>query len=279
MSAPTAPDPADLVDLGRYPLGDTAALAPVVAAARAGLAADGVAELTGFLRPDAVERLCAEALELEPRGHHSVVQGTPYLGLPDPDVPAGDPRATLVDNALTAIAYDRFPAESPMRALYEWEPLRAFVESVLDRGTLHRYADPLGALNVAVMRSGDELGWHFDMTDFVVSIALRSSESGGDFESATRIRSDDDPALDRVAAVLAGDRDPVRTVAMEPGTLLLFEGRHSLHRVTPVAGERPRLVALLAYDTKPGTDSTELLKAVRYGRTAAEAVPSGSGAS
>jgi len=264
----TAPDPARLVDLDRYPLLDPVALVPVVTAARAGLRDDGVAGLVGFLRPDAVAELCTEALELEPLGHHSVVQGTPYLGLPDPDAPPGDPRAALVDNALTAIVYDRFPTDSPMRALYEWEPLRAFVEAVLDRGTLHRYADPLGALNVAVMRAGDELGWHFDMTDFVVSIALQASEVGGDFESATRIRSDDDPSLERVAGVLAGDRAPVRSVAMEPGTLLLFEGRHSLHRVTPVAGERPRLVALLAYDTKPGTDSTELLKAVRYGRTA-----------
>jgi hypothetical protein len=28
----------------------------------------------------------------------------------------------------------------------------------------------------------------------------------------------------------------------------------------------PRYVALLAYDTEPGTDSSDLLKLVRYGR-------------
>ena len=53
---------------------------------------------------------------------------------------------------------------------------------------------------------------------------------------------------------------------MTPGTLLLFEGRYSLHRVTPVGGETARLVALLAYDTKPGTTSSDLLRLVRYGR-------------
>jgi hypothetical protein len=53
---------------------------------------------------------------------------------------------------------------------------------------------------------------------------------------------------------------------MRPGTLMLFEGRHSMHRVTPVIGDVPRQVALLAYDTRPGTDSTDLLKLVRYGR-------------
>jgi hypothetical protein len=47
------------------------------------------------------------------------------------------------------------------------------------------------------------------------------------------------------------------------------EGRRSLHRVTPIAGSTPRLVALLAYDTKPGTCSSELLRLVRYGRATA----------
>jgi len=38
--------------------------------------------------------------------------------------------------------------------------------------------------------------------------------------------------------------------------------------LAPVEGDVPRLVALLAYDTKPGTCSSELLRAFRYGRTA-----------
>ena len=49
---------------------------------------------------------------------------------------------------------------------------------VLDRGTLHRYADPCGALNLAVMGDGDELQWHFDQTDFVVSLAIQPAERG-----------------------------------------------------------------------------------------------------
>jgi hypothetical protein len=36
--------------------------------------------------------------------------------------------------------------------------------------------------------------------------------------------------------------------------------------VSPVVGATPRLVALLGYDTKPGTMSSDLLKEVRYGR-------------
>ena len=73
---------------------------------------------------------------------------------------------------------------------------------MLERSPLYRYADPLGALNLAVMGDGDELHWHFDQTDFVVSLAIQSSDEGGDFENAKLIRTADDEHYDDVAAVL-----------------------------------------------------------------------------
>jgi len=264
--------PSDLIDTDRYPIaapGD----APLEheRRARADLVDRGVAILPGFLCADAVSEMTAECDALAGLGHHSVVLGTPYLGLPDESFPAGHPRRAEVRSSLEAVAYDLLPPTSSLRALYEWEPMLELVSRLLDRAPLHRYADPLGALNVAVMRDGDELGWHFDQTDFVVSIALQSSEAGGDFESACRIRSGDDERYEAVDPVLGGDPAAldaagVVSVPMTPGTLMLFEGRHSMHRVTPIVGDRSRYVALLAYDTGPDTDSSELLKLVRYGR-------------
>jgi hypothetical protein len=146
--------------------------------------------------------------------------------------------------------------------------LAEFVRDVLGLVEIHRYADPLGALNVAVMSDGDELGWHFDQTDFVTSIAVQSAERGGDFEVARRLRGHGDERYDAVGTVLDGDRRPVTHVPFDPGSLMVFAGRHSMHRVTPISGRTPRYVALLAYDSTAGTDSSELLKLVRYGRTA-----------
>jgi hypothetical protein len=50
--------------------------------------------------------------------------------------------------------------------------------------------------------------------------------------------------------------------------LMLFTGRNSMHRVTPIAGPVPRYVALLAYDSRPATVSSDQLKRARYGRLA-----------
>jgi hypothetical protein len=159
-----------------------------------------------------------------------------------------------------------------LRVLYEWDPLLDFIRECLGLERLFRYADPFGALNLAVMRDGDLLGWHFDMTDFVVSIAIQSSVNGGHFENAKQIRSSDEPNYDLIQSVLLGQSpESVRTEPMTPGTLMLFNGRWSMHRVTRIEGDIPRYVALLAYDTKPGTDSTDTLKMSRYGRLASRA--------
>ena len=263
--------PADWIDLERYPLRELASAATrrVVAQAGRDLAQAGMAVLPGFLKPEALGALAAECDALAVLGHFSEVHGTPYIDVPDLARPEGHPRRTLGRSALSAVAYDRFPADSALRALYEWDPLMEFVRVLLGRERLFRYADPLGALNLAVMRAGDELAWHFDQTDFVISLAIQSSEAGGEFECVPLVRGASDERYDAVSAVLSGETRPI-SVPMTPGTLMLFEGRRSIHRVSPVHGTRPRYVALLAYDTKPGTDSSDLLKRVRYGRLPGE---------
>jgi hypothetical protein len=260
---------ARFVDLDRYPILDLGA-AParaLVSQCRAQLAASGACELPGFLTAEATERMAKESDALVGRGHFAETRATVYLGLPEQGLPDGHPRGRLGGrSAVEAIAYDLIPPSHALRRLYEWDGLLAFVGAALGKEPLYRYADPYGALNVAAMKEGDELQWHFDQTDFVVSIALRDADRGGDFEYTPLIRHRDDERYADVQAVLDGDRARVRRVPMTPGTLLLFEGRNSMHRVTPIAGPTARLVALLAYDTKPDTVSTELLRRVRYGR-------------
>jgi hypothetical protein len=268
-------DPASLVDLERYPLlePESDTYRAVVADAQRQLKASGAAEIPGFLSPAGVAALVRDADALASRAHPSGGQGTAYLEFPDFSLPEDHPRLHFADYRVRAVAYDITPYGSPLRRLYEWDPVTALIEAVLRRGPIYRYADPFGALNLAVMGAGDQLQWHFDQTDFVVSLAIQSAESGGDFEVVPRIRSAEDEHYDDVAAVLAGDRTRVERLPMRPGTLLVFEGRYSLHRVSPIAGPRWRHVGLLAYDTKAGTMGSDLLRADRYGRTEPFATP------
>ncbi len=260
---------ADLVDTERYPLHLLGAggCDAVVRRAAAEMRDEGLALLDGFLRPAALAAAAAEARDLAPRGHFSETLSSPYLTAPDPTRAPEDPRSQTQRAALAAVAFDEFPPGSPLRRLYESAEVAALVAAVLGVERLYPYADPLGALSLAVMRDGDELGWHFDFSEFVVSLCLQEPDEGGAFEVAPRIRTAD-PATDAdVLAVLRDEHPGVRRLRLEPATLVLFAGRNSLHRVAPIRGGVDRLVALLSYDTAPDTDSTDELKLIRYGRT------------
>lgn len=270
-------DPSRLIDLARYPVTqlDSPRGRDMLAAARRSLADEGVAILPGFVRADAIPGLAEEVAALKPAAHRQDVSlGTPYLELADETHPPGHPRRHDIHSVTWVIAYDRVPLRSRLRQLYEWDPLMHLVGAILEREPLYRYADPLGAFNLTIMDEGDTQGWHYDSTDFVVSLAIQASRGGGLFECAPFIRSADDERYDEVQRVLAGRaRHRLEVFPMTPGTLMVFAGRHSIHRVTPVEGPRPRYVALMAYDTQPGTDASPLLKLVRYGRTEAGPPP------
>lgn len=228
----------------------------------------GVSVIPDFVPPAMIAAMVEECDALAGAAFHQDVMGTPYLELPDDGWPEGHPRVTWARSAVHTLGYDQFPASSLIRGLYERADFTTFLSQVLEREPLYRYADPIGALNVAVMVEGDVLDWHFDQTDFVVSLAIQSSRRGGDFENVALVRDADHENYREVGEVLAGRaRDRVVVERMTPGTLMLFEGRHSLHRVTRVEGDRPRYVALFGYDTEPDTMSSDLLKQIRYGRT------------
>jgi len=65
--------------------------------------------------------------------------------------------------------------------------------------------------------------------------------------------------------VLGGSVDPNRLVS-ENSTLVLFRGRDTLHRVTPVKGDRDRILAVLAYNTQPGISLSEEARLTFFGR-------------
>jgi hypothetical protein len=106
-----------------------------------------------------------------------------------------------------------------VRALYESDELRAFVGRALEIEPIFRSDDPLGALNLMYYGPGDELGWHFDSADFVVTLMLQAPAAGGSFEFVPMLRSVDDRNDEGVRDLLEGRHPGVRTMSGEPGHL------------------------------------------------------------
>jgi hypothetical protein len=261
------PGLAGLIDFDRYPVHDLDGRGGALAErCRGELEATGSCLLEGFVTPAGVARMAEEGRRVAGKAWRSASRGTAYLAPPDEGFPEGHPRRRLQTSSVSAIAYDLIPEGDAIRAVYEWDGLLDWLARAIGRERVWRYADPLGGLNVAVMAEGQHLLWHFDQTDFVVSILLQDCERGGDFEYVPHIRSADAPNYERVGRLLDGGREGVVTLDVRPGTMALFMGRYSIHRVTPIEGATPRLIALLGYDTKPGTMSSDHLKMRRYGR-------------
>ncbi len=262
--------PENLIDLARYPLHEPegAAYRELVRAGRLRLGEDGALALPGFATPDAAAAMAREAEALLPGAYYCTQDHNPYLVADDPDLPAAHPRNRAQVSDKGCIADDRIAADSALRALYDWPPLRAFIAAVLGVDTLYPYADPLGSLNINVFAPGQQLGWHFDNADFVTTLMLRPAEAGGRYEYAPSLRRPEDETYDAVARVLDGAREGVRALDMEAGALVVFRGRYALHRVTPVEGEAPRLLAVLSYDPEPGKMLTEHTRKIFYGRVA-----------
>lgn len=268
------------IDLRRYPIDDLATPAgrALIDDCRARMAEEGICLLPGFLTEEATTRIADEALaggRTAHRMHHHFPFGDGTLA-DSPNLEGlaeDDPRRFRSRAALQFVAYDEIPLNSPMREVYEWDGLRAFVAATLGRRQLYGAEDSLGSLNYTVMSAGDEQAWHFDDNHFTVTILLQKAESGGCFEFVPGLRGatgDDIPGLRKA---LAGTHERLRRIAAEPGTLVLFEGRTAFHRATPVEGTRKRLLAVLSYEEEPWSEDDTYLSRLFYGRTAPRTPP------
>ena len=247
----------DIVDLDRYPVSDigTPAARALVCEGRRQLAADGAFALPGFIRPAALSAMRHEADALCGEAFRRVEHRNAF-----PPGMGGDTRVSL-----GCLGYDQMPADSPMRRLFLWDGLTTLVSEVLERRPFHRSADPIAACMVTELAPGDELGWHFDPNDGVVTLMLRSAGAGGAFEYAPNVRGRDDlPAI--IEGALEQRGEDVVDLDTQPGTLTVFNGFQSLHRVAPVESAPSRLMLVLSYDSAPGQVFSDEIRLRFFGR-------------
>lgn len=263
-----------LIDTGRYPLHalDGEAGGRLVVAARAGMAAAGALELPGFLAPSAVSELVDEARALKPGSHRMEGRFNAYsdnLGdADDTSLSPQHPARTRLPTSHRFIAGDLIGSASPLRRIYQDPDFVEFLRRVLAIDELHLIEDRMGQVNLLLYEPGDCNGWHFDSNDFIVLIALQAAEAGGEYHYRPALRSSDDENLDAVSWQMRNPDavDGVRYAALTAGTLFLFRGRNTLHRVTEVRGQRDRIVAVLSYHPAPGHRLSDSSKLAMYGR-------------
>lgn len=259
----------DFLDLDTFPLDrpDSAEYAALVARCKSELAAGGMFNLDGFLKPDAAQ---AEADAHNPKmasesflhaREHNIYFKKDVPGLTD-DHPAMQLHVTS-NNTLCS---DQLEG-SRVAAIYQWDPLVSFLAEVMDKPALYPMDDPLAAFNVMAYQEGQALNWHFDRSEFTVTLLLQAPDKGGVFEYRTDLRTSEDANYDGVAKLLNGEDPEMQQMNVIPGTLNVFKGVNTPHRVTKIEGNRPRMISVLTYYEKPGAMFTKTEQLGFYGRT------------
>ena len=258
-----------VLDLDRWPVDalDGARGRALVARCRDELAEAGMFSLEALIRPEALR---AAIDEVEPlfdtasfthARDHNIYFDDEIRGLE-----VSHPALARFTTVNHTICGDQIPGSMVAR-IYEWQPLIDFLAAAMEKPRLYPMADPLGRLNVMAYRAGERLNWHFDRAEFTVTLLLQAPEVGGAFQYRSGLRSDSDPNYDGVGRLLAGRDDRVQTLPLAPGTLNVFKGKNTAHRVTPVEGRRPRIIAVFSYYERPDVSFSDAERLGFYGRT------------
>ena len=242
-----------LVDLDRYPIDDLDGRGTaLLKACQSALQESALCYLPNFLLPETLNSIRGEILDAQDSAYWIESERTPYSWRDLTHLPESHPARIRSAHRLGSVTRDNFDEAGKLLSLFKCDELTEFVRRALGVATLSRVHCPYLSMNVKVMGEGARHGWHFDANDGVVSLLIQEANEGGHYEYAPYIRSTENENYERVAEVIRGDTALVKRVDITAGTLCLFKGSRSLHRVSPVTRGNPdRLIALFAYDPQP----------------------------
>ena len=258
----------DILNLETFPLDrpGSAEWLTLVGQCRADLAAHGMFNLEGLMHAHVAAR---EVAAMMPKFEHESFcherEHNIYF-LKSIDGLAHDhPALTRFKTSNLTLCGDQV-TDSALSRLYEWPEFAQFIAAAMAMPELYVMADPLARLNVMAYHQGQALNWHFDRSEFTTTLLLQAPQQGGEFEYRTDLRSEDDPNYDGVARMLKGKDDAVQLLRLSPGTLNVFKGRNTAHRVTPISGPDARVISVFSYYEQPGVMFSDEERTGFYGR-------------
>lgn len=175
------------------------------------------------------------------------------------------------------VTTDLIPDDSLLKTLYYDKTFQKFLTNILEIDGLYDYKDPLSSLTVHYANREQELGWHFDSSAFAITLLLQKPETGGIFQYMPNVRECDldgsfkdciKPECEKMVERVLDEKLLPKELELNPGTLVLFRGRDSMHRVSKVMGDTVRILVVFAYNEEPGIrlDKERMMK--HFGRVA-----------
>lgn len=258
-----------IIDLSRYPLdrADSEDYRALTIARHDELDSQQYCTLPGFLQEGARREIVAAVEGRQQHTNRADGERNIYLERNRSEALADDhPKNIFARGCYNMMGAHLLEDDSALKVLYYWAPMQRFIADIVGATMLYPSADPYQPVNVLCQGNGDRSSWHFDSNNaFTMTLMLQAPESGGHFEMAADMRSDTDPNYKEVSKLLLGDTARVLQVSRSEGELVIFRGCNSAHRVTPVAGNRLRLMCIMVYETRPGVIGDPVVNETVYG--------------
>ena len=228
---------------------------------------NGVVTLHNFLKFETVTELVEEAKSRSNLAFFTNSTHNVYLTPKNKDLAPEHVFNRQLSSSKGCITTDQIPDNSKLKELYFSNIFKSFICNVVEEEALFEYADPLSSINVHYAAKGQELNWHFDNSKFAITLLLQAPDGGGHFEYVSNLRNaeKDEMNFSGVESVLNGETE-INRLDTRPGTLILFRGQNSIHRVTPTEGNKERILVVLAYNSKPGISLSESARMTFFGR-------------
>jgi len=226
---------------------------------------EGILIFNSFIGTDGLKTLQDEANDLKKHSYRSSSEYNVYISEYDNTFSSDSPRNRIMSTSKKCIPNDLIPKDSILQRLYDSSFLKDFFCELLDKENLYPYEDSLSSININYYDKGDALGWHFDNSDYTITLLIKNCTKGGVYEFFNDMRYKDgkeDYAF--VEKILDNEVSGTKIDSFE-GDLMIFKGNKSIHQVTAVE-EGERILVTFNYNEKIGVSLSEKSRKTFFGR-------------
>jgi len=259
----------EFVNLSTYPIDQPESIKykTMLAEQKKKLNATGMINLVNFLTLDGIQQYKQEIEDRLDSAFHAFSKRQPYGYDRSDQYPDDHPCNIFGQTESYRLARHHMPGTA-IDELYLWPPMRRFIADITGNETIYLSGDPSNALVIQVYKEGCGQAWHFDQALFSTIINLGEADAGGVFECVPNIRTDEDANYNEVKLALTGQSQHIQKHHVKAGSFSIMLGRYTLHRVTPIEKDKPRISVVLSYELHPDIHMDVARRKISFGPSA-----------
>ena len=226
---------------------------------------EGILIFNSFINNKGLITLKREAADLKDLSYRSSSEYNAYVSEYDNSFPADSPRNRIMNTSKKCIPNDLIPNDSILQKIYDSKIIRSFFMDLLNKKDLYPYSDPLSSININYYDKGDALGWHFDNSDFTITLLIKNCEKGGIYEFFDDMRYKDGREDYAFVEKILDNKVTGTKVDSFEGDLMIFKGNKSIHQVSAIE-EGERILVTFNYNESEGIPLSEQSRKTFFGR-------------